>query len=68
MKEEKTLYDVMKELGIRICPVCGNEYTAPPAISRRDNETEICPTCGISEGLDDYLNANLIGDKESDKN
>ena len=52
----KTLYDVMEDLGIRICPICGNEYTEHPAISRKDNITEICPTCGMKEALDDYLN------------
>lgn len=51
----KTLYDVMEELGIRICPICGNEYTEHPAISRKDNETEICPKCGMIEAIDDFL-------------
>lgn len=36
----------------RICPICGQEYTAPPAISRKDNKTEICPDCGTQEALD----------------
>lgn len=34
------------------CPVCGKEYTAPPALSRKDNKTEICPVCGMREALD----------------
>lgn len=34
------------------CPVCGKEYTAPPALSRKDNTTEICPLCGMREALD----------------
>ena len=34
------------------CPVCGKEYTAPPAISHKDNKTEICPLCGMREALD----------------
>lgn len=51
----KTLYDVMEDLGIRICPICGNEYTEHPAISRKDNITEICPVCGMKEALDDYV-------------
>lgn len=34
------------------CPVCGKEYAAPPAISRKDNATPICPLCGMREALD----------------
>lgn len=34
-----------------ICPKCGREYTEPPAISRADNKTEICPECGTREAL-----------------
>ena len=34
-----------------ICPKCGREYNCPPAISRDDNETEICPVCGVVESL-----------------
>ena len=36
----------------RTCPVCGQTYTAPPALSRKDNSTEICPTCGLREALE----------------
>lgn len=36
----------------RICLLCGKEYTEPPAISRADNTTEICPDCGTREALD----------------
>ncbi len=35
----------------RICPRCGRTYTEPPALSRVDNETDICPECGIMEAL-----------------
>ena len=34
-----------------ICPVCGQTYTGRPALSRKDNETFICPDCGIREAL-----------------
>lgn len=54
-KMAKSLYDVMEELGIRICPICGNEYTEHPAISRKDNITEICPACGTKEALEAFL-------------
>lgn len=33
----------------RYCPRCGKEFTDEPAISCGDNETEICPKCGIEE-------------------
>ena len=35
----------------RICPNCGKTYHEPPALSRTDNETLICPDCGILESL-----------------
>lgn len=35
-----------------ICPICGREYSEPPAISRKDNKTPICPICGVREALD----------------
>ena len=35
------------------CPVCGKPYTGYPALSRRDNETLICPDCGTREALED---------------
>ena len=33
------------------CPKCGREYSCPPAISRLDNHTAICPVCGIAEAI-----------------
>lgn len=35
----------------RICPECGRWYTGPSALSRMDNETDICPDCGMMEAL-----------------
>ena len=35
----------------RTCPKCGCVYTEVPALSRTDNETLICPDCGIHEAL-----------------
>lgn len=48
---------------MRKCPVCGKEYTAPPAISRKDNKTEICPLCGTREALE---NAPLTDDQKAE--
>lgn len=39
---------------IRVCPKCGCTYTEPPAMSRVDNKTEICPDCGMREAIEDY--------------
>lgn len=37
---------------MRICPICHRSYATHPALSREDNETEICPDCGIREAVD----------------
>ena len=39
------------ERTIRVCPLCGQSYTEPPALSRTDNETPICPDCGTRQAL-----------------
>ena len=46
---------IMKETNvthIKICPRCGKAYYEPPAISRTDNQTLICPDCGTREALE----------------
>lgn len=48
--------EVMK----RTCPLCGKEYTGYPALSRKDNATEICPDCGTRESLE------IMGVRESE--
>lgn len=45
----------MKETNItqiKICPRCGKPYHEPPALSREDNKTLICPDCGTREALE----------------
>lgn len=37
---------------IKICPRCGKSYYEPAAISRKDNQTLICPDCGTREALE----------------
>ncbi len=37
---------------LRICPRCGHSYVNPPALSRTDNRTLICPDCGTREALE----------------
>ena len=34
-----------------LCPSCGHQYAEPPALSRFDNVTGICPTCALFESL-----------------
>ena len=36
------------------CPDCKDTVTDFPALSRKDNETEICSDCGTREALEDY--------------
>ena len=42
---------------IKVCPICNREYSERPALSRRDNKTEICPNCGMLEALEDMKKA-----------
>jgi len=43
------------------CPICGgpipnaeHEGQYSGALSRRDNKTEICSSCGVMEAIEDY--------------
>jgi len=38
-----------------VCPICHTEVTDFPALSRRDNKTEICSDCGTRDALDDFF-------------
>ena len=42
---------IKSSLQKRICPICGQIYHEPPALSRADGETQICPDCGTREAL-----------------
>ena len=37
---------------MRKCPKCKKRYMEPPALSRIDKKTGICPMCGTKEALD----------------
>lgn len=54
LKQTLTLKTAGKtgEKAMAKCPVCGKHYTDPPAISRKDNKTAICPDCGTLEALE----------------
>lgn len=47
----------------KVCPRCGKSYTSHPAISRRDNKTEICPDCGVLEAMEDFMGIKYDGKK-----
>lgn len=46
--------ETINQKQIRSCPKCGREYIVAPAISRKDNKTEICPNCGLIESLENF--------------
>ncbi len=35
------------------CPKCGGPLGERPALSRRDNKTDICSNCGFLEAMED---------------
>lgn len=37
-----------------ICERCLKKFEGYPAISRRDNKTEICSDCGVAEAMFDF--------------
>ncbi len=43
----------------KFCPRCGRMYTEYPAVSRYDNETYICPDCGVEEAMINYTHGKL---------
>lgn len=38
----------------KVCPRCEEPYRGYPALSRRDNKTDICSNCGNEEALNDF--------------
>lgn len=45
-----------KYYGEKKCPNCGYPIYGYPALSRKDNKTEICSNCGIAEAMNAYIN------------
>ena len=50
-----------------VCPYCGKDYSEHPAISRKDNKTRICPTCGIGEAFVSFINEQNPKDEDFGK-
>ena len=46
---------------LSICPKCKGDIVGYPAISRLDNKTEICSSCGIREALIECIKNKNIG-------
>jgi len=46
------------------CPICKTETTDFPAVSRRDNKTEICSQCGTNEAIEDFKNKGESNDQK----
>lgn len=43
-----------KQSAKKVCPNCGSDIIGHPALSRKDNKTEICSECGQLEALEDF--------------
>lgn len=41
------------------CPECGETYVGFSALSRIDNETYVCPDCGLRQALNDFIKHRL---------
>ena len=42
---------------MKMCPKCKRPIIGYPAISRKDNKTEICSKCGQEEAIRDFMKA-----------
>lgn len=57
-KEAKKVYDTLGNNKFKIypvCPMCHKEYEGYPALSRKDNKTKICQTCGVNQAIEDFI-------------
>ena len=36
------------------CERCGKTFIGEPALSRKDNKTEICSHCGLKEAIEEF--------------
>jgi len=46
------------------CPKCGRNYDRLLALSRRDNKTKICDSCGMQKAIEDFNNYKQQTQKE----
>lgn len=53
---KKVLGETNYYVGVsKICARCGRAIVGYPALSRKDNRTEICSNCGTLEALEDFI-------------
>jgi len=45
----------------KVCPRCNEPYRGYPALSRRDNKTDICSDCGTAEAMNDFASISNLG-------
>lgn len=57
----------LKKIELWQCPKCEGFIKDFPALSRRDNKTEICSDCGVKEALSDYYGSLKGGKKNGNK-
>lgn len=65
---KKAYYDMLtnevilmvSDLDWHECPRCHLGYEGHPALSREDNKTEICPTCGQKEAMSAWIAAQMV--------
>lgn len=51
----------------KICPRCKELITGYPALSRKDNKTEICSSCGTLEALEIFYNSEFLKNERDRK-
>ena len=57
-KKAQTVCDDLHEKFFKVfslCPICHKEIIGYPALSRKDNKTKICSTCGVNQALVDLF-------------
>ena len=56
--QKKLVEDMKKEIYVlekeKKCPRCGKSMNGFPALSRKDNKTEICSQCGQEEAMEAF--------------
>lgn len=50
------------------CPKCGSPYNGHSAISRVDNKTRICRSCGLKEAIDALAESKRLNKERGQRN